>query len=77
MSDRTLHLQFDGIETYIEVPSSADFSVPTTGELTVSAWIRPETLAFPNTEGSGYVHWLGKGDKGQHEWAFRAWFKPR
>jgi hypothetical protein len=33
--------------------------------------MRPGTLKFPNTEGSGYVHWMGKGVKNQHEWTFR------
>ncbi len=36
-----------------------------------SAWLRPATLQFPNTEGSGYVHWLGKGEPNRHEWTFR------
>jgi concanavalin A-like lectin/glucanase superfamily protein len=53
------------------------FSIPTTGAITISAWIRPATLAFPTTEGKGvdltksYVHWLGKGEGGRQEWAFR------
>ncbi len=64
-------LHFDGTHTYIEIPSSVDFSVPTTGALTVSAWINPATLVFPSSEGSGYVHWLGKGEAGQHEWVMR------
>ncbi|MFN8475259.1 MAG: LamG domain-containing protein [Anaerolineae bacterium] len=71
MAEGTTHLHFDGIGTYIEVPSSPDFSVTTTGELTVSARMRPETLSFASAEGSGYVHWLGKGEKGQYEWTFR------
>ena len=62
---------FDGMQTYIEVPDSADFSVATTGGLTVSAWMRPDVLTFPNEEGDGYVHWLGKGEAGQQEWTFR------
>ncbi len=71
MSNGNSLLHFDGSQTYVEIPSSQDFGVVTSGALTVSAWIRPETLVFPNTEGSGYVHWLGKGEKGQHEWTFR------
>ncbi|HLZ30494.1 MAG TPA: LamG domain-containing protein [Chloroflexota bacterium] len=63
--------QFDGTSSHIDVPDSPDLSVATTGALTVSAWIRPDTLTFPKTEGSGYVHWLGKGDAGQQEWTFR------
>jgi hypothetical protein len=71
------YLHFDGQQTYIEVPTSADFSLTTTGELCVSAWIRPSTLTFPKTDGKGidltkaYVHWLGKGGHDQEEWTFR------
>ena len=34
-------------DDYIEIPDSPDFSVATTGQLTVSAWIRPDVLTFP------------------------------
>jgi hypothetical protein len=65
-------LQFNGTASdYIEIPDSADFSVATTGSLTASAWMRPDVLTFPNFEGSGYVHWMGKGEAGQQEWTFR------
>ncbi len=70
-SNGVSELFFDGAQTYIEIPSSADFSLPTAGALTVSAWIKPQTLTFPNTEGSGYVHWMGKGEPGQEEWVLR------
>lgn len=63
-------LHFDGIQSYVEIPDGSDFSLPTTGSLTVSAWIRPEVLIFPTTE-KGYVHWMGKGKAGQQEWVFR------
>ena len=77
MSNSSSLLHFDGIQTYIEVPDSPDFSLTTTGALTVSAWIRPSTLTFPKTDGKGidltkaYVHWLGKGGAKQQEWVFR------
>jgi Concanavalin A-like lectin/glucanases superfamily len=65
-------LQFDGTKNdYIEISDSVDFSVATTGSLTVSAWMRPDVLAFPISESTGYVHWLGKGETGQQEWTFR------
>jgi hypothetical protein len=64
-------LHFNGTQTYIEIPNHPDFSVATTDELTISAWIIPETLTFSKTEGTGYVHWLGKGEEGQQEWTFR------
>ena len=63
-------LQFDG-SSYIEVPDSSDFSVSATAGLTISAWMRPDVLSFSASEGSGYVYWLGKGERGQQEWVFR------
>jgi hypothetical protein len=69
------YLAFNGVNSYVEAPDSDVFSVPTTGELTISAWIRPETLVFPHDERRGYVDWLGKGEgqgtNGRQEWAFR------
>jgi len=65
------YLQFDGTSSYFEVPDSPVFSVDTSGALTVAAWMRPDTLTFPVTEGSGYVHWLVKGQVHEHEWTFR------
>jgi hypothetical protein len=65
-------LQFNGTATdYIEISDSADFSVATANSLTVSAWMRPDVLTFPNSESTGYVHWMGKGEAGQQEWTFR------
>jgi hypothetical protein len=64
-------LQFDGRTNFIEVPDDAVFSVSTSGALTVAAWMRPDTLTFPRTEGSGYVYWLGKGESSRQEWVFR------
>jgi len=70
-------LQFDGTNTnYIEIPDHAAFSVATTGSLSVSAWMRPDTLSFPiaQSDGSGdnaYIHWMGKGEDDQQEWTFR------
>lgn len=78
MANGNSSLSFDGVRTYVEIPDSSDFSVATTGQLTVSAWIQPETiqpgaLIFPTTEGGGesYVHWMGKGEAHQQEWTFR------
>jgi hypothetical protein len=64
-------LVFDGETDYIEIADSADFSAATTGRLSVSAWIRPDVLTFPVSQSTGYVHWMGKGEPGQHEWVFR------
>lgn len=62
---------FDGKSGYVEIPDADIFSEPTTGELTVEAWMRPDSLSMPNQESSGYVHWLGKGTAGEHEWVAR------
>jgi hypothetical protein len=69
-------VQFDGISSHVDVPDSPDLSIATTGALTVSAWMRPDTLNFPITEGSGYVNWLGKGTGNQQEWTFRMYSQP-
>jgi hypothetical protein len=62
---------FNGTNAYVEIADHRVFSVATAGTLSISVWMRPGTLTFPDTEGTGYVHWLGKGVAGQHEWAFR------
>ena len=54
-----------------------DLSVTKTGILTIEAWLRPDALIFPMQEGSGYLHWMGKGELGdgatpdRMEWAAR------
>jgi hypothetical protein len=45
-----VYLRFNGRDAYVEIPSIDDYSVSTTGELTVSAWMRPDTLNFPSVE---------------------------
>jgi hypothetical protein len=65
---------FDGtLGQYIQVPDADDLSVPTTGALTIEAWLRPDSLVFPAVEGTGYVHWLGKLNYGPNacEWVAR------
>jgi hypothetical protein len=71
-----VYLAFNGLDTYVEVPNIADYSVSTTGEITVSTWMKPDVLNFQKVEsGSDYIHWLGKGDisgaAGNQEWTFR------
>jgi hypothetical protein len=70
-----VYLKLNGVNNFVEIPSSADYSIATTGELSVAAWIRPDTLNFSHWERTGYVHWLGKGEgagnAGQQEWVFR------
>jgi Concanavalin A-like lectin/glucanases superfamily len=54
----------------VEIPSAPDLSFGPDG-ITISAWLGPETLEFSTTEGSGYVYWMGKGERNQQEWALR------
>lgn len=64
------YLQFSGDGQYVEIPSASDLSLGP-GGFTVSAWLRPDTLEFSHTEGSGYVYWMGKGEPSRYEWAAR------
>jgi Concanavalin A-like lectin/glucanases superfamily len=71
-----IYISFNGSDAYVEIASIDDYSITKTGVLTVSAWLRPDTLNFRNVEqGSDYIHWLGKGDvsgpNGNQEWTFR------
>jgi len=66
-----VHFQFNGNGNHLQIPDSDDFSVTTTGELTIAVWMRPDTVTFSSQEGDGYVHWMGKGEPGRHEWVFR------
>ena len=42
-----VYLRFNGLDNYVEIPSIADYSIATTGEFAVAAWIRPDSLNFP------------------------------
>jgi hypothetical protein len=64
------YLQFSGNGDYAEIPSAPDLSFGPEG-FTVSAWLKPDTLEFRRTEGSGYVYWMGKGEPSRYEWAAR------
>jgi hypothetical protein len=63
---------FNGSTQYLSIPNSASFSIPTTGTLTWEAWIKPDTLQFPN-DAPDYVDFLGKcmGYKPTCEWEGR------
>lgn len=71
MPNGELAADFNGIDQFVEIRNAANLSVPTTGVLTLEAWIRPRTLQFPKEEGSGYVYWMGKGAPNEHEYAMR------
>ncbi len=59
-------------KSFIEIPDDPAFSQPTSGAgLTVEVWMRPDKLNFADTAPVKYIHWLGKGEEGRHEWAFR------
>jgi Concanavalin A-like lectin/glucanases superfamily len=71
MPDGGLAMAFNGVDQYLEILTDQRLSVPATGVLTIEAWLRPDTLDFEKTEGSGYVYWLGKGVSGSQEYAAR------
>lgn len=59
---------FDG-RSYIELPDHDDFSAATTGGLTVVVF---NTINDWHGAGaSEFVHWMGKGGSGAHEWTYR------
>jgi Concanavalin A-like lectin/glucanases superfamily len=74
---------YDGVDSYAEIADSSNFSINTTGYLTVCVWVKPVgtslnasgELLFSHTQGSGYVYYLGKGTmsgaSGNQEWAYR------
>jgi hypothetical protein len=62
---------FDGATQFMKVPDAPGLSPATRGVLTIEAWLRPDTLQFTRQEGTGYVHWLGKGESGRHEYVAR------
>lgn len=62
---------FNGSSQYMQVEDHGALSPATTGVLTIEAWMRPDTLRFPHKEGTGYVHWMGKGAPNNHEYAAR------
>lgn len=61
-------LRFNGRGQYLRFADRPAFRVTTRGTLTVEYWMRPDTLQFHDTEGSGYVYVLGKGNSGRHEY---------
>jgi hypothetical protein len=63
-------LHFSGDGQYVEIPSAADLGFGVKG-FTVAGWLAPDSLEFHSTEGSGYVYWMGKGERGDQEWALR------
>lgn len=62
---------FDGISNYIEIPDQDHLSIAETKELTISVWLKLEVLNYPSTERQDYIHWMGKGTTGQHEYTLR------
>ncbi len=44
-----VYLLFDGVDGQVEVPNHPAFSISTTGELTVEAWMRPDGWMLPDT----------------------------
>lgn len=67
-----------GMGGYLEIPDHDAYSIDTSGEgLSVEVWVRiddPNPLGEPGPTGpKDYIHFLGKADSEQYEWAFRAY----
>ena len=74
---------YNGTGAYAEVADHSNFSISTTGYLSICVWVKPVgtslnsagELLFSDTQGSGYVYYMGKGtvsgSSGNQEWAFR------
>ncbi len=62
---------FDG-DSWIDLGDADEFSVTTTRELTIVAEL---TVADWSRKAANneYLHWMGKGYAGQHEWTFRTY----
>lgn len=59
---------FDG-KSYIEIPSHKDLSAVTTGAISILVF---NTITdWKGAGASEYVHWLGKGVSGAHEYTYR------
>ena len=59
---------------YVELADDPRWSLmPGNHGLTVEVWLRPDRLEFTDAAGAhtDYIHWLGKGVGGAHEWTFR------
>jgi hypothetical protein len=64
---------FDGSNDYIVIPDHNDFSMLTTGDLTISFWFSTDVLDNPTADYSGgeYAqHIVQKGQSGNYEWTF-------
>jgi hypothetical protein len=62
---------FDG-RSSIELPDSDDFSVTTTKELTIVAFLTVDDWKRVSANNE-YLHWMGKGKPNAHEWTFRTY----
>jgi hypothetical protein len=81
-------LKFDG-GAFAQLADDDAFSVPTSGILTIEAWIRPDLNNFPGaqvdtnpdpaTREGDYTHWIGKGryTPTETEWAGRMYSRDR
>ncbi|CAF1528563.1 unnamed protein product [Adineta ricciae] len=62
---------FNGLDQYYTIEENDYLEIARTGILTIVAWLRPDTLQFEHSEGSGYVWWMGKGETSRQSWAAR------
>jgi hypothetical protein len=77
LNDPDTAVGFNGPDSrdYVEISDPSEtqvFSQPSSGlGMTVEAWMRPDALVFAGQTQDPYIHWLGKGMAGRHEWGLR------
>jgi hypothetical protein len=71
LPDGGITARYNGESQHLDVADADALSVTTTGQLTIEAWIRPDTTSMPTHEDSGYVNWMGKGADGEYEYVNR------
>lgn len=69
--NQTTVLKFDGTNDFGSIPDNNAYSYVTNSGLTVSVWLRPDSVSMTETEGTGYVEWLNKTGNAKNEWLFR------
>jgi hypothetical protein len=75
MPDGHLATVFDGRTGRLVIPDMDVLSVSRTGILTIETWIRPDSLTFPKSVSTGFIHWLSKSLDDHSEYAMRMYNK--
>lgn len=64
-------IQTNGTTDYGTIADNDAWSYATANGLTISFWMRADSISMPSVEGTGYVEFLNKTGLNKNEWAFR------